>query len=128
MPVTFSPSMQVAPRPGNRKAHFDARVRELAPLIQQHRTDHQSIEQLANRLNEVGIPAPNGGLFTYSTLRRILVRIRELRLGPGPRNGSTAATERPTRDYFRRSKRMRARRARAVLNGQSMATRGNSDC
>src|SRR4051812_29495189 len=118
MPATFSVAMHVASRLGNRKAHFNARVWELAPLIQEHRTGHQSIEQLANRLNDAGIPAPNGGVFTYSTMRRVLVRMGELRLGAGPRDVSTAATERPRRDYSRRSKRMRAQRVRAVLVGQ----------
>jgi hypothetical protein len=47
------------------------------------------------RLNETGVPAPNGAAFTYGTTHRVLRRIRQLGLGPGPRSVSTALSQRP---------------------------------
>jgi hypothetical protein len=83
-----------------RGGHFDRLVTALAPLIRRYQSSGiHDIRKLAACLNAAGIPAPSGGPFTYATMRRVLVRMRELNLGSGPRTLSAAASQRPARPY-----------------------------
>lgn len=87
-------------RSGARKKQFDQAVRTLAPKINEYRSaGPHDIRKLAQYLNDAGIPAPSGGPYTYGTLRRVLLRIAELQLGPVPRTLATAATQRSPRPY-----------------------------
>src|SRR5438132_1480250 len=96
MPVYFKCQLESTERRGSRGRHFDAVIETLAPGINGFRSAGiHDIRKLVASLNDAGIPAPNGGPFTYGTLRRVLVRMRQLYLGPGPRTLATAATQRP---------------------------------
>jgi hypothetical protein len=101
MPVKFN--LRSAEDHAATESRFDAAVRRLAPVIRQLREDsaRRSIRKLAERLNEMGLLGPNGKLLTYGTMRRILQRLRELKLGAGPSNRSRAASDRRTPYYFR---------------------------
>jgi hypothetical protein len=103
MPVYFKGQLESAERRGSRGRHFDAAIATLAPAINGFRSAGiHDIRKLAIRLNDADIPAPSGGPFTYGTLHRVLVRMRQLRLGSGPRTLAAAATQRPARHYERR--------------------------
>ena len=58
-----------------------------------------NIRQLASCLNDRSLQAPSGGPFSYATTRRVLRRLRELHLGPGPRTLGQAARQRAPRPY-----------------------------
>jgi hypothetical protein len=109
MPVNFKGQLEAAKHRGRRGRHFDAMIATLAPAINGLRSAGiHDIRKLAASLNDAGIPAPSGRPFTYSTLRRVLVRMRQLHLGSGPRTLAAAATQRPARPYkFRRGQRTR---------------------
>jgi hypothetical protein len=88
---------------------FDSAVKELAPSIAKFQSAGcRDIRKLAKQLNDAGLTAPSGRPFSYSTLRRVLIRQAELHLGQGPRTVSTAASQRPSRPFrFRPAKPMR---------------------
>ena len=110
MPVRFKKPQQYVPTRGNRGRHFDLAAASLAPAINELRSDGIcNIRQLVKRLNDKGLLAPSGGPFTYATTRRVLRRLNELHLGPGPRTLSQAAAQRPARPYeYRSGKPMKA--------------------
>jgi hypothetical protein len=79
---------------------FDRAVKALAPAINELRSAGvRDIRGLMRRLNGAAMRAPTRGPFNYSSTRRVLRRIQELHLGPGPRTISTAASQRPPRPY-----------------------------
>ena len=85
-------------RKGNRRKHFDGCVEKLVPLIQQLRAEGvKDIRTFMERVNAMGILAPNEGRFSYGTMRRVLKRAKELGLDAGPRSLSRAASEKPYR-------------------------------
>ena len=59
-------------------------------------------------LNKQGIAAPSGGRFTFGATHRLLKRLEQLRIGPGPRSVSSAAS---ARAYVDRSVAAAERRA-----------------
>jgi hypothetical protein len=84
-------------------SRFDAAVRRLESIISELREDtaHRSTRKLADRLNARGEVGPNGKRVTFSTMRRILLRLPELHLGEGPSDRSRAASDRKTPYYPR---------------------------
>jgi hypothetical protein len=83
-------------RRGDRGRHFDLAVACLAPAINElWSAGVRNIRQMANCLNERGVLAPSGGPFSYATTRRVLRRLKELHLGPGPRTLGQAARQEP---------------------------------
>ena len=82
----------------HRREQFDAAIRELAPAIASVRAEgYVGIEDIMKRLNDDGITAPNGGRFTLGAMHRVLTRLGQLGLGPGPRSVSGALSDRWTR-------------------------------
>jgi hypothetical protein len=82
---------QILVRTG-RGGPFDTAVTELVPSIAKFRSaGFCDIRKLAEQLNGAGLTAPSGRPFSYGTLRRVLIRQAELKLGPGPRTQSVAA-------------------------------------
>jgi len=80
----------------------------LAPVIAEIRkAGHHGIAEIAKSLNERSLRARGGSLFTYETTRRILLRIKELGLGDGPRSVSAALKARHAEE--------RARQARVLV-------------
>jgi hypothetical protein len=95
MPVIFIGHTKRVERHGRGRG-FDRRVAVLAPVINALRSEGvHAIHEIMKRLNDAGIPAPNGGAFTYGSTFRVLRRMPQLRLGPGPRSVSTAVSQRP---------------------------------
>jgi hypothetical protein len=83
---------------GRRGQHFDNAVERVAPYLAAARDAGQNSEQaMMNYLNEQGVPPPTGELWTAGSMHRVLVRERELKLGPGPRSSDDAAKARPSR-------------------------------
>ena len=72
-------------------------------MIRQLREDpaRRSTRKLADRLNGMGQLGPNGKPITPSTMRRILQRLPELRLGDGPSSRKSAASDRRTPYRYR---------------------------
>lgn len=100
MPVHVKKPQQHVDARGNRGRHFDLAVASLAPVISELRSAGIcNIRQLASCLNDRGLLAPSGGPFSYATTRRVLRRLGELHLGPGPRTLGQAATQRAPRLY-----------------------------
>src|SRR5437016_1570085 len=98
--ITKTEPCNKAARKGNRRKHFDACVQKLVPMIQQLRAaGARDIRAFAERLNAMGILAPNGRRFTYGTMRRVLNRAKELGLDVGPRSLSQAASQKPYRAW-----------------------------
>src|SRR5271165_1798865 len=96
MPVHFIGQLGSTKRRGSRGRHFDEAIATLAPTINGFRAAGvHDVRKLAACLNDAGVPAPSGGRFTYGTLYRVLVRLRQLHLGMGPRTLSAAASQRP---------------------------------
>jgi hypothetical protein len=94
MPVIIRSSSKPVP-PRGRRGQFNAVVRELAPIVVEIRNDGvQDVRGIAKCLNERGIIAPSGRPFAYTSTLRVLKRLEQLRLGPGPRSLSAAATAR----------------------------------
>lgn len=96
MPIKIN--MLAAEEYANIDSRFDACVRGLAPLIRELREDSKqsSTRKLAKRINALGESGPNGKPISFSTMRRILLRLPQLHLGRGPRNRSEAASNRTT--------------------------------
>jgi hypothetical protein len=83
---------------GRRGQHFDKAVERLAPYLAAARQAGQNSEAaMITYLNEQGVPPPTGELWTAGSMHRVLVRERELKLGPGPRSSDDAAKARPSR-------------------------------
>jgi hypothetical protein len=85
---------------GRRGQHFDKEVERLAPYLAAAReAGHHSERAMMTYLNEQRVPPPagTGGRWTAGTMHRVLVRERELKLGPGPRSSKDAAIARPSR-------------------------------
>jgi hypothetical protein len=81
-----------------RGQHFDNAVERLAPYLAAARQAGQNSEAAMIRyLNERGVPPPTGELWTAGSMHRVLVKERELKLGPGPRASYDAAIARPSR-------------------------------
>src|SRR6202030_2509695 len=96
MPVTINRILVPPRRVPPRTQHFNAAVTRLAPYIAAVRkAGHQKVEDIMKELNDQGVAAPNGKCFTFGTMHRILERLEELDLGPGPRTVSKAASSRP---------------------------------
>jgi hypothetical protein len=90
--------MEPTKQRGRRGQHFDAEVKRLAPrLAEARQAGQKSEEAMINYLNERGVPPPTGKAFTAGAMHRVLVRERELKLGPGPRPSFEAAIARPSR-------------------------------
>lgn len=90
----------IPPKPKRRprRQHFNSAVTRLAPYIAEARAaGHKSVVAIMNYLNELGVKPPTGEVFTEGTMHRILVRLEELNLGPGPRSVSQGALARPSR-------------------------------
>ena len=97
---------------GRRGQHFDAAVTRLAPAIDQARKQgYLTEEAIMNCLNETGVPAPTGRRFTAGSIHRVLTRLEELGLGPGPRPASVAAWTRPSRAGVGAARRSAARQS-----------------
>src|ERR1700683_5682964 len=74
---------------------FDAAVKALAPVIGGIRSKGiVSIPDVMQCLKDQGIAAPNGKQFTTGSTHRVLTRLAEMNLGPGPRSVSRALTDR----------------------------------
>ena len=117
MPVIFHGIKKQIPVRTGRGDTFDTAVKELAPTIAKFRSAGcRDIRKLAEQLNSAGLTAPSGRPFSYGTLRRVLIRQAELRLGPGPRTQSVAAGgSRPSERYIRASITRNIRASKAVL-------------
>jgi hypothetical protein len=86
------------PKRGRRGQHFDNAVERLVLYLAAARQAGQNSEQaMMNYLNEQSVPPPTGELWTAGSMHRVLVRERELKLGPGPRSSDDAAKARPSR-------------------------------
>jgi hypothetical protein len=97
MPV-FVRGVPLKPKRKPRRQHFDNAVTRLRPFIAEARAaGHKRVKAIMNFLNEGGVKPPTGKVFTDGTMYRILVRLEELNLGPGPRSVSRAAEARPSR-------------------------------
>jgi hypothetical protein len=96
MPVTINGAPLRAPKVSPRSQPYNAAVRKLAPLISEIRVEgHVATHEIMNALNDRGVAAAGGGRFTYGTTYRVLVRLEQLGLGPGPRTVSAAVSARP---------------------------------
>jgi hypothetical protein len=97
---TSAPRTRTEPtrKRGRRGQHFDNAVERLAPSLAAARQAGQNSEAaMINYLNERGVPPPTGELWTAGSMHRVLVKERELKLGPGPRSSYDAAIARPSR-------------------------------
>jgi hypothetical protein len=100
MGSSLAKRLECTKRGGGRRRQFDEAIGAVAPKINGYRSaGTHDIRNLAQCLNDAGIPAPSGGPFTYGTMRRVLLRMAELQLGPGPRTLARAAAQRPPRPY-----------------------------
>ena len=121
MPVNFEkPKQQLVSR-GNRRHHFEQAVRALAPVMNELRSAGiYNVRQLTSALNDRGLEAPSGGPFSYTTTRRVLRRLEQLHLGPGPRTLGQAARQRPPRPYqYRSGKLMRLSNSPALKKARA---------
>jgi hypothetical protein len=95
MPVTILP-----PKPTkepNRSRAFNRYVRDIAAEIAIVRAaGNYEVAKIASALNERGIRAPSGGPLTFTTMYRILKRVKRLGLGPGPLSVGQALNRRPS--------------------------------
>ena len=83
---------------GRRGQHFDNAVERVAPYLAAARDAGQNSEQaMMSYLNAQAVAPPTGELWTAGTMHRVLVREKELKLGPGPRSSDDAAEARPSR-------------------------------
>jgi len=100
MPIHIKPPTKVAQHRPGRGGHFDRQVMALAPEISALQSAGvRDVRKLCERLNTAGFRAPSGGPWTYSTMRRVLQRKKDLQLGDGPRTVSAAARWRQPRSY-----------------------------
>ncbi len=109
MPVIIVRRPESARWRGGRGGYFDRQAAALAPQILSFQSAGiRDIRKLADALNNAGISAPSGRPFSFSTTRRILLRLQELKLAAGPRTLASAASHRPSRQYkFRPGRNMR---------------------
>jgi hypothetical protein len=115
------------PSRSGRGLHFDRSVAALAEVIGKHQAGGiRDIRKLVNCLNEEGVPSPNGKVFTYGTMQRVLARLKELHLGPGARDASAAASQRPPRLMSRQRRRSPISEG-ANAEAQRVRTRLTSD-
>ena len=83
------------PKPHHREEQYNTLARELASAVAQARASGvNDIRELAKCLNAMGLKAPSGRPFEYSTMRTLMLRLCKLRLGDPPRSRSTAASNR----------------------------------
>jgi hypothetical protein len=117
MPVIVHMIKKQIPVRTGRGKHFDTAVRELAPTIAELRSaGFRDVRKLAGKLNDAGRTAPSGKPFSYGTLRRVLIRQAELKLGPGPRTQSLAAGgTRGSERYIRASIRRNLRASKSPM-------------
>jgi hypothetical protein len=81
MPIKFHRTKKQPLIRPSRGRGFDAAILKLAPII----AERQSVEcpelhELARQLNGLGLVAPSGNRFSYTTTRRIVVRLAQLGL------------------------------------------------
>ena len=85
MPVRFADFDKKPLVRANRGRGFDAAIMKLAPAIARIQAEGVfGVQQIANRLNEVGLIAPTGRPFSLTATNRILKRLAELGLANGP--------------------------------------------
>jgi hypothetical protein len=85
MPVHFVGQFTKTKTRAARGRGFDAAISRLAPTIAKLQCEgHLGIIQIAAQLNLLGIKAPSGQSFTYTTTRRVLRRLAALGLAKGP--------------------------------------------
>jgi hypothetical protein len=78
-----SASTRTAKATAARLARYDAHVRAIVPALAQARAFHvDTAVNLANWLDCHGVPAPDGGPWSKSTMLRALRRLRRLGLEP----------------------------------------------
>jgi hypothetical protein len=88
MPLYIAPRKQ---KIRHRRDHFDAKIALLAPAVRECQAlGIRDIRMLADQLNADGFLAPSGKAFSYTTTRRVLLRLNELGLADRPRSLSTA--------------------------------------
>jgi hypothetical protein len=64
---------------------FDDAIKKLAPTVSHLQAGEcPAIHELADYLNSLGLVAPSGGPFTYTTTRRVLIRLAEMGLCLAP--------------------------------------------
>src|SRR5450759_4838599 len=117
MPVIIHVIKKQIPFRTGRGETLDTAVKELAPSIAKFRSAGcRDIRKLVQQLNGAGLTAPSGRPFSYGTLRRVLIRQAELKLGPGPRTQSVAAgVPRGSERYIRASIARNIRASKAAL-------------
>jgi hypothetical protein len=85
MSVTFQPSKKELPTRTARGRVFDDAIKKLAPTVSHLQAGEcPAIHELAEYLNSLGLVAPSGGPFTYTTTRRVLIRLAEMGLCLAP--------------------------------------------
>ncbi len=96
MPVVFHEKIKKeAPVRKGRGGGFDSAVKKRAPFIAMlQAAGCRDIRELLRQLNEAGLTAPSGRPFSYGTLRRVLLRMKALDLGPGTRTKKEAKAAR----------------------------------
>jgi hypothetical protein len=81
VPITiqrFTPTPRVRTARGRT---FDSAIQEIAPTIADLQSGEcPAIHELAEQLNAVGLLAPSGKPFSYTTMRRVLIRLAQLGL------------------------------------------------
>jgi hypothetical protein len=117
MPLIINGIKKQIPVRTGRGGAFDSAVKLLAPSIAKFRSAGcRDIRKLVKQLNDAGLKAPSERPFSYGTLRRVLIRQAELKLGPGPRTQSVAAGgSRPSERYIRASITRNIRASKAAL-------------
>ena len=89
--------MTAAPKRGSRSIGFDFDVRYFARLLRQVQVEHAGpLRAMVVRLNQVD-GGPHKGPWTYSVLRRMLIRGAELGLLDPPRSQGEAGRNRVRR-------------------------------
>ena len=77
------------------REQFNTAVKALAPIIAAIRAEGiVGVEETRCQLNAQGVTAPSGGKFNNRSTHRVLTRLEELNLGPGPRSVSQAMRDR----------------------------------
>jgi DNA invertase Pin-like site-specific DNA recombinase len=68
-----APRQSLSP-PGMRRENMLARLAEIGPRLGEWRRQGMSCAEMASELNRLSYPAPRGGLWVYSSVRRYLLR------------------------------------------------------
>ena len=98
MPVIIKSTTKARPARKGRGGHFDRAVRELASTLNQLRfAGTDDIRSLTERLNEMGFLSPSGKAFSYGVTQRLLLRMKAMGFGEGPRTKRQAANNRAKR-------------------------------